>query len=65
MFLKQEIIPFIYGFGILQLNQIFTINLNYQLVTADGSNQSDNCSEMPHSEIESRVGKLEPSFLFE
>ncbi|KAJ6641036.1 Segment polarity protein dishevelled [Pseudolycoriella hygida] len=25
------------------------------LVTADGSNQSDNCSEMPHSEIESRV----------
>lgn len=27
-----------------------------QLVTADGSNQSDNCSEVPHSEIDSRIG---------
>lgn len=27
-----------------------------QLVTADGSNQSDNCSEIPHSEIDSRIG---------
>lgn len=26
------------------------------MVTADGSNQSDNCSEIPHSEIESRIG---------
>lgn len=26
------------------------------LVTADGSNQSDNCSEIPHSEIDSRIG---------
>lgn len=29
---------------------------NGQLVTADGSNQSDNCSEIPHSEIDSRLG---------
>lgn len=28
------------------------------LVTADGSNQSDNCSEIPHSEIDSRIGNL-------
>lgn len=27
------------------------------LVTADGSNQSDNCSEIPHSEIDSRPSK--------
>lgn len=26
------------------------------LVTADGSNQSDNCSEIPQSEIDSRIG---------
>lgn len=25
-------------------------------MTADGSNQSDNCSEIPHSEIDSRIG---------
>lgn len=31
-------------------------NFIFQLVTADGSNQSDNCSEIPHSEIESRIG---------
>lgn len=30
--------------------------MNEQLVTADGSNQSDNCSEIPHSEIDSRIG---------
>lgn len=38
---------------------IFALQLNFfsqQLVTADGSNQSDNCSEIPHSEIESRIG---------
>lgn len=33
--------------------------LMVQLVTADGSNQSDNCSEVPHSERGNGVGNLQ------
>lgn len=38
------------------LNDNFNV-IYPQLVTADGSNQSDNCSEIPHSEIDSRIGE--------